>query len=94
MKTTHALEHFSFPIPVTQESLNEAYALGMLKKSELVDGKEYCGTCRNASKAVWHADKNCFTYTRHKFGASFDEDINHPEDDDGYDLFIAFGEQA
>ena len=59
----------------------------MIPKSELLDGRTYKGKCRNASEATWYSNKNCFTYKRYKFGETFDEDINHPEDDDGYDLF-------
>lgn len=57
-----------------------------IPKKELVIGKTYNGFCRNASKAVWNG--KVFTYKRYKFGDTFDEDINHYEDDDGYDLFI------
>ena len=32
----------------------------------------------------WHT----FVYERYKFGDTFDEEINHFEDDDGYDLFV------
>lgn len=60
----------------------------MIKKSQLIDRAVYEGHCRNAGEAVWLADKNCFMYLRHKFGDTFWEEINHPEDDDGYDLFI------
>ena len=62
--------------------------LGMIPKKDLVDGATYLGFCRNAGEAIWDAGKNMFTYTRKKFGSSFNEDINHPEDDDGFDLFV------
>lgn len=84
----HPLEAFRFPKPITPEVMNEAYALGMIKKSDLVDGKTYFGKCRNAKQAVWHESKQKFTYIREKMGSSFKEDINHPEDDNGFDLFI------
>ena len=58
----------------------------ILSKDELVVGNLYYGDCRNASEAVWHGTH--FTYTRYKFGTSFSEDIMHPEDDDGHDLFL------
>lgn len=74
--------------PVTSESLKEAYELGMLKKSELEDQAWYLGSCRNSSKAKWHADRERFEYERHKFGSSFMEDIVHPEDDEGSDIFV------
>jgi hypothetical protein len=76
-------------------------AAGMIAKRDLVDGAAYWGFCRNAQEAVWHADKpsragyerqdkvlGCFTYQRTKWGSTYDEDINHPEDDDGFDLFV------
>ena len=59
---------------------------GGIPKSELVIGKRYVGSCRNASEATWNG--KTFTYKRYKFGRTFFEDINHFEDDDGYDLFI------
>lgn len=58
-----------------------------LPKSELKDGKYYIGSCRNAKIAVWDADNQLFWYIRYKFGTYFPEEICHPEDDDGYDLF-------
>lgn len=75
--------------PVTPEKLAEAIAAGLIPKKDLEDGVTYIGTCRNASEAVWHADKQRFTYIRHKFGSSFPEDIVHPEDDEGFDIFAA-----
>ena len=59
---------------------------GAIPKKDLIIGRTYIGECRNASEAVWNG--KTFTYKRHKFGTSFDEDINHFEDDDGYDLFV------
>lgn len=75
---------------ITINDLKEAYALGMLKKAELTDGKYYGGSCRNASVAQWNKNVDCFYYMREKFGALFCESIKHPEDDDGHDLFIPF----
>lgn len=59
---------------------------GGIPKSELVIGKTYIGSCRNASEATWNGEK--FEYKRYKFGAWQDATINHFEDDNGYDLFI------
>ena len=49
-------------------------------------GKNFVGSCRNASEAIWNG--KTFTYKRYKFGSTFFEDINHFEDDDEYDLFV------
>ena len=57
-----------------------------IPKCELVNGITYRGECRNASEAIWDVDK--FVYIRHKFGCSYPEEINHFEDDDGYDCFV------
>jgi len=62
----------------------------MLKKEDLIDGEQYIGVCRNSSVAIWSAKDNCFFYIRNKFGKYFVEKINHPEDDDGFDLFIPY----
>ena len=63
-----------------------------IPKSELVVGQEYPGHCRNASSATWDGDK--FHYERYKFGVTFDETINHYEDDndDGIDVFVPIKE--
>lgn len=58
----------------------------MIEKKDLEDGEWYVGKCRNAHVACWHGD--CFVHLRTKFGATFAEEINHPEDDDGFDCFI------
>ena len=59
---------------------------GAIPKSELVEGATYYGGCRNSEYAEWTGEK--FVYKRTKFGNSYNEYINHFEDDDGYDLFI------
>jgi hypothetical protein len=58
----------------------------ILDKSELVVGQTYKGRCRNATEAVWTGKG--FEYTRHKFGDSYKETIEHPEDDRGSDVFM------
>lgn len=59
---------------------------GAIPKNQLIPGKTYLGACRNAEKAVWTG--NNFLYKRTKFGATYDEEINHFQDDDGNDLFV------
>ena len=59
---------------------------GAIPKDKLEVGVTYVGSCRNASEAVW--DGKEFTYIRHKFGSSYEETINHFQDDDGSDLFV------
>jgi len=59
---------------------------GGIPKEELIVGETYIGDCRNASEAVWNGER--FTYMRTKFGYTYPEDINHFQDDDGYDLFV------
>lgn len=58
-----------------------------ITKEHLQDGAYYIGKCRNASIARWDAKENKFYYWRQKFSFLFIESINHPEDDDGFDLF-------
>ena len=57
-----------------------------IAKKDLVVGKTYQGECRNASEAVW--DGRQFMYRRYKWGTTYTENINHYEDDDGYDVFV------
>lgn len=78
----------SHNIKVTDEIIQKAKDAGIIMKQDLQDNYMYFGHCRNATVAVWHADKNVFTYLRHKFGDEYLEDINHFEDDDGYDVFV------
>jgi hypothetical protein len=59
---------------------------GGIPKEQLIDGETYIGNCRNASEAVWNGKR--FTYMRTKFGTTYPEDINHFQDDDGYDVFV------
>lgn len=63
-----------------------------IPKHELKDGQYYRGICRNASVAKWNSEKNCFTYMRTKFNSRFAEDINHFQDDNGFDLFFPYCE--
>ena len=74
--------------PVTPEILEEAAKLGMIPKKDLVSGRSYIGSCRNANIAEWDGKKQVFYYLRTKFGDTFAESIKHPEDDDGYDIFV------
>lgn len=57
-----------------------------IAKCELIVGRKYAGSCRNALEAVW--DGEDFVYTRTKFYTSYEEKIKHPEDFYGYDVFI------
>jgi hypothetical protein len=65
-----------------------------LAKSELTHGQYYRGRCRNTSVARWCASTKSghpvFLYVRRKFGDAFVEEIQHPEDDRGFDLFYPF----
>lgn len=82
-------EYRSMGIENFHKWVRENYA--PIPKSELEVGKEYKGECRNASKAVW--DGKVFHYQRYKFGSTFDETINHYEEDDGYDVFVPIKER-
>lgn len=63
---------------------------GGIPKEELIVGETYIGSCRNAREAVWNGER--FTYMRTKFGYTYPEDINHFQDDDGYDVFVPIKE--
>lgn len=58
----------------------------VIPKSELIVGQTYLGVCRNAENAIWKGER--FEYYRNKFGSWYKEEINHFEDDDGYDVFV------
>jgi len=62
--------------------------IAKIAKIDLVHGAYYTGRCRNASEARWNADKQVFVYWRTKFDHTFLEEINHPEDDKMFDVFV------
>ena len=82
--------------PITTTELYQKYVIpnfircGAIPKDKLIKGKTYFGSCRNADKAIWLGDK--FEYIRYKWGKSYQEKINHFEDDDGFDLFVPIRE--
>jgi len=84
-------DHIPEP-PILEKDLYGKYVIpnfircGAIPKDKLIVGKTYIGNCRNASEAVWNGD--FFTYKRTKFGNTYDENINHFQDDDGYDVFV------
>ena len=79
-------------LPVIDKEIYDTYVVpnlircGAIPKDKLEVGCMYLGDCRNASKAIWNGE--VFIYKRTKFGYTFDEDINHFQDDDGYDVFV------
>jgi hypothetical protein len=70
----------------TDPKTNQTFEI--IPKAELQHGHYYVGHCRNAYLARWDAEHNCFKHWREKWGTRFIETINHPEDDNGFDLFI------
>jgi hypothetical protein len=76
------------PTPITQKWLETQYIKGMIRKKDLKDGCQYLGSCRNSYAATWCAKDQKFYYIRSKFGSCFAETICHPEDDNGFDLFV------
>lgn len=59
---------------------------GAIPKNKLEIGETYLGNCRNTETALWNGTH--FVYKRTKFNYTYDETINHFEDDNGYDLFV------
>lgn len=83
--------HIPSPPKVSADIYQKVVIPGLIKfgaipKKDLIPGKTYIGECRNADEAVWNG--SVFIYQRYKFGDVFPEEINHFEDDDGYDLFV------
>lgn len=87
-------EEFIPEPPILDKELYDKYVIpnfircGAISKDKLVVGETYIGSCRNASEAVWNG--KVFTYKRIKFGVTFDQNINHFQDDDGdgNDVFV------
>ena len=59
-----------------------------LPKSSLVDGVYYIGLCRHGRIARWDSRRQAFHYWRTKWGRDFVEVIEHPEDDQVWDVFV------
>lgn len=79
------------PNPIPGDAYKELYRKGILSKKDLVKGKYYYGKCRNAKVALWNGHE--FVYMRDFWGRSFfPEEINHLEDDNGFDVFIPLKE--
>lgn len=58
-----------------------------IKKDELITGTYYYGQCRNATVARWNGE--FFVYWRYKFGNWILDEINCPENDTNFDVFVA-----
>ena len=82
-----------FPKYKTQEEyenlIKEYLEAGAIAKKDLVSGGWYIGQSRSTNIAQWFP-KTGFNYIRYKLGGSFVDNINHFQDDDGYDVFIPF----
>jgi hypothetical protein len=89
--TAEEIYHQILTKPMTPEKIALAESHGMIAKKDLKDGVTYTGTCRNSDEATWLAAQNEFVYKRSKFGSVFDDYIEHPEDDKGYDIFVPTG---
>ncbi len=72
----------------TVTNLKHVYLDGMIARKDLVDGAIYLGHCRNAGYAQWNAGLGKFEYIREKFGCEYIDEIEHPEDDRGFDIFV------
>ena len=68
--------------------------MNYIAKKNLKHGAYYYGTCRNAQIARWNEYDNLFYHWRNKFGNRFIETINHPDDEDHYDVFEPWEEIA
>jgi hypothetical protein len=64
--------------------------MGAIPRRDLVIGKCYIGSCRNASEAKWNGER--FEYRRYKWGSYYIDDTPHFEDDEGMDFFIPIKE--
>lgn len=54
----------------------------------MIHGQYYRGNCRNATLARWNAEIDRFVYLRSEFNHEFLEEIQHCEDDTGFDVFF------
>ena len=79
-------------IPITDKETYDSVIIpnlircGAIPKDKLIIGETYVGACRNSDEATWNG--KTFNYKRYKLGTWRDEEINHFQDDDGYDVFV------
>ena len=64
--------------------------MNKIRKKDLIHGAYYKGRSRNASEARWDGDRNVFVHWRYKFGETFLDELRHPEDEQVYDVFVAY----
>lgn len=68
--------------------MNPDRYIAKIPVADLVHGAYYEGRCRNATVARWNANIGKFVHWRTKFGETFLEEINHPENDKQFDVFV------
>jgi hypothetical protein len=76
----------SLPLDMEQFHIDKLIQCGAIPKEKLEIGKYYYGKCRNSTVAYW--DGKIFKYKRFKFGSYYNDEINHFQDDNRYDLFV------
>lgn len=75
------------PKPIPGDMFREMYRKGVIPKKELIKNHYYYGKCRGAKVALWNGYE--FIYMKDFWGqSSYREEIFHPEDDNGFDVFI------
>ncbi len=83
--------YIHLPNPIPGDLYLELYKKGVIPKKNLIKGKYYFGKCRNGRVAMWNGHE--FIYMRQEMNKSYHpEEINHIEDDNGFDLFIPIKE--
>ena len=70
------------------DELKELKKMGMIPLEDLQDKSYYYGICRNTRIAQWVKSESCFFYMREKHKSFYIAEINHPANDNGFDLFI------
>jgi hypothetical protein len=84
-------KQINYPLPTIEERIQEQIELlykalvhvqypRMIYKKDLIHLAAYRGKCRNSAIAIWNNDLQVFTYTRVKFGSSFEDQIPHIQD--------------
>lgn len=62
----------------------------MIAKKDLLNGSYYRGLHRCSNIAMWSERRQKFIYIDFSCGMFSTEEACHPEDDDGYALFVPF----
>lgn len=74
--------------PISKKLIDIAVAGGMIPLADLQHGATYLGVARRTYVGRWDSINKKFYYIREKFSSFFFDKVEHPEAEDGFDVFV------